>query len=89
MNQIYHNLTDRRHTTSIINVMTYRGANYDSETYLVKSMHKASIQTRKWHYRKEQEKIIWNSYRDEYRKKLNKAWTEDEVEKEVNIDPKI
>jgi hypothetical protein len=61
MNQIYHTLTDRRQATSIINVRTYRGANYDSEHYLVKGMHIASIQARKQHYRKEQEKITWNS----------------------------
>jgi len=62
MNQIYHTLTERTQARSIINVRTYRGANNDSEYYLAKGMHKASIQTRKKHNRKEHEKIIWNSY---------------------------
>jgi len=58
MNQIYYTLTDRRQATSIINVTTYRKSNYNSEHYLVKCMHKASVQTRKQHYRKEKEKNI-------------------------------
>jgi hypothetical protein len=33
--------------TSIANVRTYRGANYDSDHYLVKGMYKSRIQTRK------------------------------------------
>ena len=44
--------------------------------------------------RKEWEKInleqLWkNSIRDEYGRQLNKAWTEEEVEKEVNLDLEI
>jgi hypothetical protein len=61
MNQIYHTLTERTQARSIINVRTYR-ANNDSKHYLAKGMHKAGIQTRKKRYRKEHEKIIWNSY---------------------------
>ena len=44
---IYHILIDRRQATSITNVRTYRGANYDSDHYLVKGMYKLRIQTMK------------------------------------------
>jgi hypothetical protein len=44
---IDHILIDRRQATSITNVRIYRGANYDSDHYLVKGMYKSRIQTRK------------------------------------------
>lgn len=77
--------------TSITSVRTYRGATYDRDCYLMKSAYRARIKTRKLHYEKEREKIsleeLWkDSVGDECRKKLNKAWTDKEVEKEVNID---
>jgi hypothetical protein len=40
-------LSDRRQATSIANVRTYRGANYDSDHYLVKDMYKSRVQTKK------------------------------------------
>jgi hypothetical protein len=44
---IDHILIYRRQATSITNVRTYRGANYDSDHYFVKCMYKSRIQTRK------------------------------------------
>jgi len=44
---IDHILIDRRQATSIANVRIHRGANYDSDHYLVKGMYKSRIQTRK------------------------------------------
>jgi hypothetical protein len=44
---INHILIDREQATSIVNVRTYRGANYDSDHYLGKGMYKSRIQTRK------------------------------------------
>ena len=44
---INHTLIDRRQATSIANVRTYKGDNYDSDHYLVKGMYKSTIQTRK------------------------------------------
>jgi hypothetical protein len=56
-NQIDHILIDRRQRTIITNVRIYRGANYDSNHYLVMGMYRARIQKMSQHYRKEQEKI--------------------------------
>jgi hypothetical protein len=42
-----HILIDRRQATSIANVRTHRGTNYDSDHYLVKDMYKSRIQTKK------------------------------------------
>jgi len=50
-------LTDGRRATSITVVRTYGGTSYGSDHYLVKGVYRARIQTRKQHYRKEQEKI--------------------------------
>jgi len=54
----------------------------------MKGMYRVRLQMTMQHYRKEWEKIslvqLWkDSIRDEYRKNLNKVWTE-QVEKEVN-----
>ena len=57
MNQTDLILTDRRQATNITIVRIYRGASYGSDHYIVQGMYRAKIQTRKQHYRKEQEKI--------------------------------
>jgi hypothetical protein len=44
---IDHILIDRSQATRITNVGTYRGANYNSNHYLVKGIYKSRIQTRK------------------------------------------
>ena len=88
-------LLERRQPAGITNVRMHRGVNYDSGHYLVKVTYRARIQTSKQQYTKERDKINLEklgkcSVGDEYRKKLNKAWTEDEEEvKEVNIDVEI
>ncbi|XP_055714419.1 uncharacterized protein LOC129808671 [Phlebotomus papatasi] len=46
-NQIDHVLIDRRHRTSLMNVRTYRGANIDSDHYLVGAVFRARISTPK------------------------------------------
>jgi len=57
-------------------------------------MYRARIQTSRQQYRKEREKINLKQLRkgsvgDDYRKKFNKAWKEEEIIKEVNIDVEI
>jgi hypothetical protein len=62
MNHIYHILTDRRQATSIINVRTYRGSNYDSGHYLVEGMYRARIKNGSSITGRNKRKSILNSY---------------------------
>ena len=75
-NQIDYVLIDKRHASNILDVRSYRGANCNSDQYLIKIKYRSRIRNQKQERKEKQQRINIHKLKDEnisfkYREVLN------------------